>query len=99
VIRKAAKENAETLAKAASPGKLTGERVWDKWKAGLENRLSMLYGDNGVPLVYVSRENEQPEEGKTYANLTQECIEKCKLTGPPLQGREGDETPNLLSED
>jgi hypothetical protein len=77
VIRKAAKENAETLAKAAFPGKLTGEQVWDEWKAGLENQLSMLYGVNGVPLVYVIRENEEPEEGKNYANFTQECIEKC----------------------
>jgi hypothetical protein len=41
----------------------------------------MLYGVNGFPLVYVIRENEEPEEGKTYANFTQECIEKCKLTG------------------
>ena len=81
VIREAAKEKAETLAKAASPGKLTGEKVWDKWKAGLENQLSMLYGVNGVPLVYVIRENEEPEEGKIYANFTQECIERCKLTG------------------
>jgi hypothetical protein len=81
VIREAAKENAETLAKAASPGKLTGEEVWDKWKAGLENQLSMLYGVNGVPLVYVIREKEEPEEGKSYANFTQECIEKCKLNG------------------
>ena len=63
VIREAAKENAESLAKDASPGKLTGEKVWDKWKAGLENQLSMLYGVNGVPLVYVIRENEEPEEG------------------------------------
>jgi hypothetical protein len=80
-IREAAKENAETLAKAASPWELTGEKGWDKWKAGLENQLSMLYGINGVPLVYVIRENEEQEEGKTYASFTQECIERCKLTG------------------
>jgi hypothetical protein len=54
VIREATKENAETLAKAASPGKLNGEKVWDKWKAGPENQLSMLCGVNGVPLVYVN---------------------------------------------
>jgi hypothetical protein len=67
VIREEAKENAETLA-----GKLTGENFWDKWKAGLENQLSMLYG----PLVYVIREIEEPEEAKIHANFTQECIEK-----------------------
>jgi hypothetical protein len=57
----ATKENAETLAKAASPGKLTGEEVWDKWKAGLENQLSMLYGVNGVPLATLSarRKNQK----------------------------------------
>jgi hypothetical protein len=52
-----------TLAKAASPEILTSEKVWDKWKAGRENQLSMLYGVNGVPLVV--RGNEEPEEGKT----------------------------------
>jgi hypothetical protein len=66
----AAKENAETLAKGASPGNLTSEKVWDKWKAGLENQLSMLYGVNGVPLVYVIREKEVPEEGKIYTSFT-----------------------------
>jgi hypothetical protein len=76
VIREAAKENAETLAKAASPGKLIGEKVWLMWKEGLENQLSMLYGVNGVPSVYVNDVNGEPEEGKTYANFTQECIEK-----------------------
>jgi hypothetical protein len=81
VIREAAKENAENLEKEASPGKLTGEKVWDKWKAGLENQLFMLYGVNGVPLVYVIRENEEPEEGKVYTSFTQECVEKCRLTG------------------
>jgi hypothetical protein len=49
VIREAGKENGETLAKSASPGKFSGEKVWDNWKAGLENQLSMLYGVNGVP--------------------------------------------------
>jgi len=41
-IRETAKDNAETLAKDAFPGILTGEKVWDKWKSGLENQLSML---------------------------------------------------------
>jgi hypothetical protein len=41
----------------------------------------MLYGVHVVPLVYVIRENDDPEEGKTYATFTQECIEKSKLTG------------------
>jgi hypothetical protein len=41
----------------------------------------MLYDINGVTLVYVIRENEQPGEEKTYANFTQEFIEKCTLTG------------------
>jgi hypothetical protein len=58
---------------------VTGEKVWDKWKVGVENQLSMFYGVNSVPLVYVIRENRDPEEGKTYGNFTQECIEKCTL--------------------
>jgi hypothetical protein len=37
-------------------------------------------GVNGVTLVYVIHENEEPE-GKTNASITQDCIEKSKLTG------------------
>jgi hypothetical protein len=77
VIREAAKENAETLVKS---GNLTSEKVWAKWKARLENQLSMLYCVNCVRLVNVISENEDPEEGN-YADFTQECIEPCKLTG------------------
>jgi hypothetical protein len=49
----------------SSPGNLSGEKVWDKWKARLENQLAMLYRVNGVPLVYVTiRDKEVPEEGR-----------------------------------
>jgi hypothetical protein len=34
----AAKKNAETLSKAASHGKLTGQKIWDELKASLENQ-------------------------------------------------------------
>jgi hypothetical protein len=61
VTREAAKE---ILAKTASPEKLTSEKVWDKWKAGLENQLSMLYVVNGVPMFYVTRENEEQKKGR-----------------------------------
>jgi hypothetical protein len=65
IIREAAKENAESLAKAASPAKLTGEKVWNTWKARLENQLSMLYGVNGVPLVYVIRKTKNQKKGRS----------------------------------
>jgi hypothetical protein len=82
VIREAAKENAETLAKGASPGSLTGEKFWDKWKAGLENQLSMLYGVNGVPLFYIIREKEVPEEGKVYTSSPKSAL---KSTSSPVR--------------
>jgi hypothetical protein len=58
VFREAAKENAEILAKGASLGDLTREKIWNKWKAGLENQLFMLYGVNCVLLVYVIRDKK-----------------------------------------
>jgi hypothetical protein len=83
VIRKAAMESAETMAKEASPGKLTGEKVWDKWRSALENQLSMIFGVNGIPLVYVIREHvETPNPQEAYESFTQECIAKCRLEGP-----------------
>jgi hypothetical protein len=48
----------------ASPGKLTGEKVWDKWKAGLKNQLSMLSGDNGAPSSTSSARTKIQKKGR-----------------------------------
>jgi hypothetical protein len=41
----------------------------------------MLCGVDGVPLVYIIRENEDSKEGTFNDSFAQECIDKCKLTG------------------
>jgi hypothetical protein len=70
-------------AKGASPGKFTDQRVWFKWKAELENQLAMLYGVNGVLLVYVIREKEEPKEkGRTTT-----ASPKSASTGASSLGR------------
>lgn len=84
-IREASKDGNEALAKEAAPGMLTGEKIWVKWIAALENQLGMILGVTGVPLIYVIREHEVPEEGMEYGNFEEECIAKCPLVGPAFE--------------
>jgi hypothetical protein len=44
-----------------------------------------------APLVYVTCENEEPEEGNVAARdeTAQECIEKCRVTGREFERRTG----------
>ena len=84
-VRANDEESMEARAKEASPGKLTGEQVWDKWEQLLVNMLSILIGVQGVPLLYVIREVEDPPEDAVYDNFTEMCIARCPLTGPKFE--------------
>ena len=51
----------DNLAKAADPGKLKRQQDWIHWSRGLENCLSTILGQDGVPLNYVIRINQAPD--------------------------------------
>ena len=68
-------------AKAASPGLLENERKWKEWETRFDNYLSTLIGVNGIPLSYVTRENEIPIAGATYSNFMDETVACAPLTG------------------
>ena len=83
-IRTSNKDSLESRAKAASPGKLKDELDWDIWEQGFVTMLSILEGVNGVPLVYVIRE-EQHEVGDVYTSFVEECIGRARLQGPEFE--------------
>lgn len=84
-ILKADEETMDTRAKEAAPGMLTGENVWEKWEAKLNNMLSIQTGIFGVPLAYVIREKVNPDPGTTYDTFMEECIAKAPLQGPKFE--------------
>ena len=84
-VRKSHEDTMETRAKAAAPGKLTSENMWDEWEAKLVNHLSILTGAAGVPLVYVIREEADPDPAAVYESYVEKCIAKCPLDGPKFE--------------
>lgn len=60
-IRKHNADESDAVSKAADPGKLKRQKEWTAWSRGLKNYLSTILGQNGVPLSYIIRENEQPD--------------------------------------
>jgi hypothetical protein len=61
VVRSHNMEGSDNLAKAADPGKLKRQQDWIHWSRGLENYLSTILGQDGVPLNYIIRINQAPD--------------------------------------
>ena len=70
-----------TNSKAADPGKFKDERKWPEWEKAFVNYLSVIPGVNGIPLSYVVRENEAPEDGEEYASFMERMIKRTPLEG------------------
>ncbi len=84
-VRKIENDQADTISKAADPGKLKDERKWPEWEPPFVNYLSTIPGVTGVPLAYVVRENEVPEPGAEYGSFNKRTIGCAPLTGPISQ--------------
>ena len=80
--RKVEADQADTVSKAADPGKFKDERKWPDWEPAFVNYLSTIPGVNGVPLSYVVRENEQPDHNSTFGDDFNATMVACA----PLQG-------------
>ena len=79
-IRQALRDKSDSLLKEASPGLLKDETKWVSWEPAFRNYLSLIVGSFGVPLVYVIRDNQDPEvdfEG----DYVQKCIACAPLSG------------------
>ena len=84
-VRKVEKDQADTVSKAADPGKLKDERKWPEWEPAFINYLSTIPGVNGVPLSYIVREKEQPEPDADYGSFNEQAIACAPLEGPTFQ--------------
>lgn len=84
-VRKIEKDQADTVSKAADPGKLKDERKWPEWEPAFINYLSTIPGVTGVPLAYVVRENDVAEPGMEYGSFNERTIACAPLTGPIFQ--------------
>ena len=77
-------EESDGLSKAADPGKLKRQKDWTSWSRGLKNYLSTIPGQDGVPLSYVIRENDDPDydlEEQIDHDFEQLTIDCAPLTG------------------
>jgi hypothetical protein len=84
-VRKIEKDQADTVSKAADPGKLKDERKWPEWEPAFVNYLSTIPGVSGVPLSYVVREKETPEVGVEYDSFNEQAVACAPLVGPTFQ--------------
>lgn len=80
-IRKQQMDDDGTL-KEASPGPLSSELKWQEWEEAFQNYLSCIYGVDGVPLVYVIRENDSPDRNTVFSDFTDKTIACAELSGP-----------------
>ena len=81
LVRKSDMDLVDTNTKAAKPGQFKDERKWPEWEKAFINYLSVIPGVNGIPLSYVVREQEDPEEGADYETFKERMIARAPLTG------------------
>jgi hypothetical protein len=84
-VRKVTKDQADTVSKAADPGKFKDERKWPEWEPAFVNYLSTLPGVTGIPLSYVVRELEEPDRAIDYASFNEKAIACAPLVGSTYQ--------------
>ena len=80
-IRKSLSESASIASKAADPGPLKIEKMWKEWEEKFLNYLRCLLRANGVPLVYVIRENDAPDHTTNYPDFVAKTIACAPLNG------------------
>jgi hypothetical protein len=80
-IRKSDLELVVTNTKVADPGKFKDERKWPEWEKAFTNYLSVIPGVSGIPLSYIVRENEEPEDGQVYATFNERMVRRAPLRG------------------
>lgn len=84
-VRKVEKDQADTVSKAADPGKFKDEKKWPEWEPALVNYLSTIPGVSGVPLSYVVRDKETPDGTVEYGSFHEQAIACAPLAGPTYQ--------------
>ena len=84
-VRKVESDQADTVSKAADPGKFKDEKKWAEWEPAFVNYISTIQGVNGVPLSYVVLDNEESDVDGTFESFNERSIACSKLTGVVFQ--------------
>ena len=74
-------DHSDTISREAALGPLKGEKDCTRWSEALENQLNTLYGTLGVPLTYVIRKLEIPDETTVYSTFVEEYISRAPFIG------------------
>ena len=81
-LRKTDTDQADTISKAADPGKFKDEKKWPDWEPAFVNYLSTIPGVEGVPLSYVVSANDAPDHQTDFGD---DFISRS-VAGAPLPG-------------
>ena len=81
--RKAVAKQCKATQAGADPGELKSDKGYYEWEDCLENYLSTIPGQNGVPLLYVIRMDDAPDYNPdpAYSNFVDRSIGCAPLTG------------------
>ena len=74
-------DQTKTSADAASPVPLENEKKWKHWEENFANYARYHIGASGMPLSYVIRENDQPDNTGNHNDFVTEKIACALLTG------------------
>jgi hypothetical protein len=69
----------DTNTKAANPGKFRDESKWPELNKAFTNYLSVIPGVSGIPLSYVIRDDEEPDEDGMYLSFNERMISGAVL--------------------
>ena len=73
-VRKLMINQSNTKSKAASPGPLVNEAMYEDWEPKFLNCLSCILGVKGVPIVYVVQKNVLPTRTGTFPDFIEQTI-------------------------
>ena len=81
LIRKNLDDQTSSVAEPASPGALIKESQWKEWEEKFVNYTKSHIGAAGVPLSYVIRENDEPDNETDHPDFITKTISCAPLEG------------------
>ena len=72
--------DAKTLSEAAKPEKFKESTKWEDWKPTFLNYIRTMPGRDGVPLKYICRENDEPDD-TPHDDFLDDYVDMAHLEG------------------
>ena len=80
-VRKRMDSISDAASKVANPGPLISEAKWPEWEPKFVNYMSTMLGIDGIPLSYVIREDDAPDQTGPHPDFVDQCVACAPLTG------------------